>query len=292
MSKNHDLDSSTGDTVGSATASDIRLLVLDLDGTIVDESNRIKDSVVQAVDAVKRRGVAVAIATGRRYQSSLPAYDFIGSTLPLICFEGGLIRDRNSGITHRHWPLEPHVVSQILDHTEPLSRDGRVSLHFYIEDDLCVSNLNEAASKFLEGSTVVPIVVNDLRPLLNRATTKLMVLSHDVEIINQLSTQLKNSDTRSRIREYKSITLLEAFHPTGNKRSAVKYLAEDIMALQPKNVMAIGDDFSDIEMLEYAGIGVAMGNAPAAVKSCADWVTTTIEEDGVARAVEKWILAD
>src|SRR3954463_1865827 len=180
MSKNHDLDSSTGDTVGSATASDIRLLVLDLDGTIVDESNRIKDSVVQAVDAVKRRGVAVAIATGRRYQSSLPAYDFIGSTLPLICFEGGLIRDRNSGITHRHWPLEPHVVSQILDHTEPLSRDGRVSLHFYIEDDLCVSNLNEAASKFLEGSTVVPIVVNDLRSLLNRVTTKVMVLSHDV----------------------------------------------------------------------------------------------------------------
>jgi hydroxymethylpyrimidine pyrophosphatase-like HAD family hydrolase len=119
-----------------------------------------------------------------------------------------------------------------------------------------------------------------------------MVLSHDVEIINQLSTHLKNSDSRSRIREYKSITLLEAFHSTGNKRSAVKYLAEEIMELQPENVMAIGDDFSDIEMLEYAGIGVAMGNAPAAVKSCADWVTTTIEEDGVARAAERWILAD
>jgi Cof subfamily protein (haloacid dehalogenase superfamily) len=292
MSENHDLDFSAVRTVRSAPASDIRLLVLDLDGTIVNESNRITDSVVQAVDAVKRRGVAVAIATGRRYQSSLPAYDLIGSTLPLICYEGGLIRDRNSGVTNRHCPLEPHVISQILDHTEALSLDGRLSVHFYIEDDLCVSNLNEASSKFLEGSTVVPIVVNNLRPLLNRATTKVMVLSQDIEIINQLSTQLKNSDTRSRIREYKSITLLEAFHPAGNKRSAVKYLAEEIMALQPENVMAIGDDLSDIEMLEYAGIGVAMGNAPSVVKSCADWVTTTIEEDGVARAVERWILAD
>ena len=54
--------------------------------------------------------------------------------------------------------------------------------------------------------------------------------------------------------------------------------------------MAIGDDFSDIEMLRYAGIGVAMGNAPELVKASADWVTTTIEDDGVARAIERWIL--
>ncbi len=292
MSENKNRNVSTVRTAPSKTATDIRLLVLDLDGTIVDESNCIRDSVAQAVDLVKRRGVAVAIATGRRYQSSLLAHDLIGSTLPLICHEGGIIRERNTGFTHRHWALAPQVVSQILDHTERLSLDGRLSVHFYVEEDLYVSNLNDASSKFFEGSTVVPIVVSDLRPLLNRATTKVMVLSDDVEVITRLSTHLKNSDSRTRIKDYKSITLLEAFHPTANKRSAVRYLAEEIMALRPKDVMAIGDDFSDIAMLEYAGIGVAMGNAPAAVKSCADWVTTTIEKDGVARAVERWILDD
>ena len=61
------------------------------------------------------------------------------------------------------------------------------------------------------------------------------------------------------------------------------------MGLRPENVMAIGDDFTDLEMLRYAGIGVAMGNAPAGVKASADWVTTSVEEDGVAEAVEKWI---
>jgi len=277
-------------TVSSTTAADIRLLVLDLDGTIVDQSDHISDSVAQSLELVKRRGVAVAIATGRRYRPSLPAYDLIGSTLPLICYEGGLIRERNTGFTHRHWPLGPPVLSQILDQTERLSLDGRLSVHFYIEDDLYVSNLNDASCKFFEGSTVVPIV-SDLRPLLNRAPTKVMVLSDDVEIITSLSTQLKNSDSRTRIREYKSsITLLEAFHPTANKRLAVRCLAEEMMALRPENVMAIGDDFSDIEMLEYAGIGVAMGNAPAAVKACADWVTSTLENDGVSRAVKRWIL--
>ena len=274
----------------SATATDIRLLVLDLDGTIVDESNHIRASVVQALDLVKRRGVAVAIATGRRYQSSLPAYDFIGSTLPLICYEGGLIRERTTGLTHRHWPLGLHVVKQILDHTEQLSLKDRLSVHLHIDDDLYVSNLNDASSKFFEGSTVVPIVVSDLRPLLNRAPTKVMVLSNDADVITRLSTQLMNSDSRTRVSEYKSMTFLEAFHPTVNKRLAVSCLAEEILALRPENVMAIGDYFTDIEMLEYAGIGVAMGNAPPAVKACADWVTTTIEEDGVARAVEKFIL--
>src|SRR5262245_10321043 len=120
-------------TVTSTTAADIRLLVLDLDGTIVEESNHIRGAVAHAVDLVQRRGVAVAIATGRRYQSSLPAYDLIGSTMPLICYEGAQIRDRISGIVHRHWPLEPHVVSQILDHTERLSLNGGLSVHFYIE---------------------------------------------------------------------------------------------------------------------------------------------------------------
>jgi hypothetical protein len=292
MSENNGLNFSAVQTVTSVTATDIRLLVLDLDGTIVDKSNHIRDSVAQAVDLVKRRGVAVAIATGRRYQSSVPAYDFIGSTLPLICYEGGLIRERNTGVSLRHWPLGPQVVSQILDHTERLSLDGRLSVHFHIEDDLYVSNLNDASSRFFEGSTVVPIVARDLRQMLNRAVTKVMVLSDDVEIIARLSVHLKTSDSRTRITEYKSITLLEAFHPTVNKLLAVRCLAEEIMALRPENVMAIGDDFTDIEMLEYAGIGVAMGNAPSAVKARADWVTTTIEKDGVARAVERWILVD
>ena len=83
---------------------------------------------------------------------------------------------------------------------------------------------------------------------------------------------------------------LEMFHPAVNKRLAVSYLAEEIMSLRPENVMAIGDDFTDIEMLQYAGIGVAMGNAPPEVRAAANWVTTTFEEDGAARAIDKWIL--
>jgi Cof subfamily protein (haloacid dehalogenase superfamily) len=274
----------------SEPAADVRLLVLDIDGTIVDESNRTRDSVARAIRSAERRGVAVVIATGRLYQSSLDAYASLGSTLPLICYEGALIRQPQTGVVHRHWPLEPDVLALMLDHAEPLSLSGCLSVHLYTQDNLYVSNLNDASIKYFGGSKVEPTVVSDLRQLLHRATTKVIVLSDDVRVIARLASQLKNSSSRTQVKQYKSITLLEAFHPAVNKRLAVSYLAEEIMGLRPANVMAIGDDFTDIEMLRYAGIGVAMGNAPAAVKASADWVTASVEEDGVAEAVERWIL--
>jgi len=270
--------------------------VLDIDGTIVDESNRVRDSVARAIHSAQRYGVAVAIATGRLYQTSLLAYDSIGSTLPLICYEGALIREPKTGFVHHHRPLDRRVLARVLDHTELLGLRGCVSVHFHVQDEIYVSNLNGASVNYFARSNcfarskVEPIVVSDLRQLLNQSTTKVMVLSDDAHVIERISAELKSSDCRTQVRQGESMTSLEAFHPTVNKRLAVSYLAEVIMGVRPENVMAIGDDFTDIEMLRYAGIGVAMGDAPPAVKASADWVTTTVEEDGVAAAVEKWIL--
>jgi hydroxymethylpyrimidine pyrophosphatase-like HAD family hydrolase len=116
------------------------------------------------------------------------------------------------------------------------------------------------------------------------------VLSDDAQAIAEVYDRLQNSFGRIQLKQYKSIPFLEVFHPAVNKRLAVSYLAEELLSLRPENVMAIGDDTTDIELLRYAGIGVAMGNASMAVKAAADWVTTNIQQDGVAVAVERWIL--
>ena len=112
MNENKNYNESAVRRIASTTATDIRLLVLDIDGTIADESNRLRESVSRAIGSAKRRGVAVAIATGRLYQNSLHAHDFIGSTLPLICYEGALIREPKTEIVHRHWPLETRAVAR------------------------------------------------------------------------------------------------------------------------------------------------------------------------------------
>lgn len=289
MNENKDRNAPAARVPPTETVADVRLLVLDIDGTIVGESDLIRDSVARAIHAAQRLGVAVAIATGRLYQTSLLAYHAIGSTLPLICYGGALILEPLTGFVHRHCSLGRRVLARVLDHTELLGLRGRVSVHFHVRDEIYVSTLNGASVDYFARSKVEPIVVSDLRQLLNQSTTKVTVVSDDVQIIARLSAELKNY-SRTQVNRGDSMTLLEAFHPTVNKVSAVSYLAEGIMGLRPQNVMAIGDDLADIEMLRYAGIGVAMGNAPLAVKASADWVTTTVEEDGVVAAVEKWIL--
>ena len=273
------------------TAGDIRLLVLDIDGTILNETNRIRDSVTEAIRATQRRGVAVALATGRMRQSSLPVYELLASTLPLICYEGALILQPRDGFIHRHWPLGRRAAGLILGQKELIRAGDRVSVQFYIQDNIYVSKLNDASTRYFEGSPIEPIVMSDVRQLLNRAITKMVVLSDDDQVIGRLSSRLQSSRIRTQVKEYRALTFLEAFHPAVNKRLALSYLAETLMAIRPENVMAIGDDSSDIEMLNYAGIGVAMGNAPATVQALADWVTTTVEKDGVAMAIEKWILS-
>jgi hydroxymethylpyrimidine pyrophosphatase-like HAD family hydrolase len=179
----------------------------------------------------------------------------------------------------------------VLDHIELHNLSGCLSVHLHLQDKVYISNLNGASVRFFAKSTVEPIVMGNLRPLLTESITKMMVMSDESQVFPRLSSQLKNSHSRIQVKQYESITLLEAFHPNVSKRMAVGYLAEEIMGLRPENVMAVGDDFTDIEMLQYAGIGIAMGNAPGIVKASADWVTTTIEQDGAARAIEKWILA-
>jgi hypothetical protein len=83
---------------------------------------------------------------------------------------------------------------------------------------------------------------------------------------------------------------LEATHAAVNKGNAVRFLAEELLEVSADQVMAIGDGDNDIEMLQYAGIGVAMGNASPALLPHADWVAPPVTEDGVAVAIETFIL--
>jgi hydroxymethylpyrimidine pyrophosphatase-like HAD family hydrolase len=86
-------------------------------------------------------------------------------------------------------------------------------------------------------------------------------------------------------------TFFEMAHPLVNKGLAVDYLVREVLQIAPEQVMTIGDNFNDVEMLQYAGIGVAMGDAPPEVKAIANWVAPSVEEDGAAVAIKKFILS-
>lgn len=290
------LEPSTPDrSTQNLSVEPIRLLVLDLDGTTVGQSNQIHPKVQQAIQAAQAQGVQVAIATGRMFQSALRFHQAIGSTLPLMAYQGALIQDPNSQKLYRHWTVPKLAAQKLLDYFEQPDLRDRLSIHFYINDSLYVRELSAESKAYGQRTGVEPIAVGDLRNLLTpefpQEPTKVLALSEDPEMIDHLLTALRQQYSPAELYFTKSVaTFFEATHPQVNKGTAVRYLAEEVLGLQAANVMAIGDNFNDLEMIQYAGIGIAMDNAPDGVKADADWIAPDVEVHGVAAAIEQFIL--
>ncbi|MGF1935913.1 MAG: Cof-type HAD-IIB family hydrolase [Nostoc sp. ChiQUE02] len=274
-----------------AAAKDIKLLVLDIDGTIAGHSNTLSEPVKQAIVAAQARGIQVAIATGRMYRSALRFHEDIGSTLPLMAYQGAWIQDPITQKVHRHWAVSREIAHQLLDYFEQPELRSLLSVHFYINDQLYVRELTRETQIYAERSGVTAIPVGDLRQTLTNEPTKILALSDDTDVIDKLLGNLRRQYTPAELYLTTSVaTFFEATNASVNKGTAVRYLAEELLGLQLANVMAIGDNFNDAEMLEYAGLGVAMGNAPAGVQAIAQWVAPSVEEDGAAVAIEKFLL--
>lgn len=276
-------------------ATDIRLLVLDIDGTLAGESNQISPRVLTAIEAVQGRGIAVAIATGRMYQAALRFHRAVESTLPLIAYQGALIKCPRTNTLHRHAPLSRTLALEILAYLAPMEAQNDLSIHLYIDDQLHVRAIIDDTQAYAERSGVEPLAVGDLATLMQTQghleTTKLLALSGNTSLIGQILADLEQRYPSQDLYLTRSVDyFMEATHPLANKGEAVRFVAEELLGLKPNQVMTVGDNFNDLEMLRYAGVGVAMGDAPIPVQQAADWVAPGVEEDGVAVAIEQFLL--
>ncbi len=273
------------------TALDIKLLVLDIDGTIAGQSNDIREPVKQAIAQAQAKGIQVAIATGRMYCSALRFHQEIGSNLPLLAYQGAWIQDPSNEKVYQHLPLSRSTAEQLLDYFESEALRSLLSVHFYLNDQLYVREMTPETKLYAQRAGIMPLAVGDLRQVLTAEPTKVLALCEDTAIIDQLLGSLRQKYTPAELYLTKSVaTFFEATNPGANKGTGVRYLAEEILGLAAHNVMAIGDNFNDVEMLEYAGLGVAMGNAPTEVQAIAKWVAPGVEQDGAAAAIEAFIL--
>jgi len=289
--QNQSTTSSAAQASVRARANNIRLLVLDIDGTIAGIENAIREPVRKAIRAAQDRGIQVAIATGRMYRSALRFHQDISSTLPLMAYQGALIKDPATQTIYRHLTLSKDLTSQLLDYFEQPELRFLLSVHFYINDQLYVRELTSETKSYAERSSIEPIVVGDLRRTLDQSPTKILALSDDTQLIDKLLNSLQSRYMPAELYFTKSVaTFFEATNPQVNKGTAVRYLAEECLGLNSENVMAIGDNFNDVEMIEYAGIGVAMNNGPEEVKAKSDWVAPSVESDGAAAAIEEFLL--
>jgi Cof subfamily protein (haloacid dehalogenase superfamily) len=277
--------------MSSSSTAEIKLLILDIDGTIAGKSNQVSTRVKKAIQATQAKGIRVGIATGRMYKSALRFHHEIGADFPIIAYQGAWIQDPATGKTHRHLPLPVAAARELIDYFEQSHLFDKLSIHVYRDDRLYVRDINPDTELYIGRSGIPAHPVGDLRTILTDRPTKILAMSEDIELINRLLLDLQQCYPKEELHITTSVPIfLEATNAGVNKGTAIDYIGKELLGITAANVLAIGDNYNDVEMLDYAGIGVAMGNAPSDVQSIADWVAPNIESDGVAVAIEKFIL--
>ncbi len=278
-------------------SSQIKLLVLDIDGTISGVENQVSLGVKQAVRAAQAKGVKVAIATGRMYRSALRFHTAVNSDCPLISYQGAFIKDPHSSELVGHWAVDPELALMLLQDISQLAAIEDLSIHLYVDDQLYVQEVTELSRVYAERSQVEAIPVGNLADFIRQngtehPPTKILALSDRLDLIEQLL-NLKHRYSADQLYLTRSQPLFfEATNPIANKGTAVKHLAENLMGLEANQVMSVGDNLNDLEMVAYAGIGVAMENGAPTLKAIANWIAPSVEADGVVAAIEKFILTN
>ncbi|MBE9221631.1 HAD family phosphatase [Cyanobacterium stanieri LEGE 03274] len=262
----------------------IKLLFLDIDGTIAGASNQVKPEVIEAIKKVQARGVKVGLATGRMYCSAYRFHQEIGADLPIISYNGAWIQNPFNGEIISHRPLDNTIALELLDYL----RSHEVEIHIYFNDQLYVDKVTEKTDSYIERSGITVNVVENLSHLLSQSPTKLLALSPDSSLIRALLDDLKQRYSNGNLYLTQSNPVyLEATSANVHKGDALKYVTEKILGLSASQVMAIGDNFNDYTMIEYAQIGVAMGDAPEQLKAIATYTTDNVENNGVAHIISQ-----
>jgi Cof subfamily protein (haloacid dehalogenase superfamily) len=284
----------------------IRFLALDLDGTLLNRRGEVSVRNREALDAARERGVHVAVVTGRRFRDSRPIALELGLDIPVISHNGALTKHARTLETVAVLPLPLEQARQALkigraSGADPLLSDDHEGLGVLVYDHL--SGDNTAVHKYIawargihgdeEGQRAVQ-QVQSLDEYLDHDPIHL-AFSGTCSNMDQLE-QTLNHEMGVTIKilctKYpkENFTLLDILNSAASKGAGVAAAAAEL-DLEAGEVMAIGDNYNDLEMLLFAGTGVVMANAPQSLREIEGlYPTTSQNEDGVALAVEKFIL--
>jgi len=274
----------------------IRLIALDLDGTLLDPRSEISPANLQALVDATARGVHVAVATGRRSHSAFKYVERIPCPVTLVSSNGAMITTSAGEILHRDF-LPLRVAHQVLEITRPFRPyvaalfdqpgRGQVTMQESAIPEGPLGWYLAQSADFLE-------LVPDLETVVSCDPIQVLFGGPPASI-EPIEMLLRESSVAGDIHltwtKYltRNVSLLDVMNRGCTKGAALDFLARHL-AIEPGEVMAIGDNFNDLEMLQFAGVPVVMGNCSPGL-SRDDWrVTLSNDRDGVAAAIRSYVL--
>jgi Cof subfamily protein (haloacid dehalogenase superfamily) len=238
---------------------------------------------VAALGAARDAGLHVVVVTGRMFRSIRPYLEQAGLADPVICYQGAVVADPATGEFLRHVPIPLETAKAAIEAVD----EEDLPLNCYVDDLLYVARETPAARAYADFQHLEIHEVGDLRSWLDRPPTKLVIVG-DPLVLDALEPRLR-ARFDGRLYVSKSLPFfLELAHPDVTKAAGLDFLAERLDVSSERTV-AFGDGENDVELLEWAGFGVAVENAHARVLAVADAVCPRADEEGVAQVLEAYL---
>ncbi|NLC51439.1 MAG: HAD family phosphatase [Firmicutes bacterium] len=264
-----------------------KMLALDLDDTLLNEHSQVSERNQWAVSEAIKCGILVTIATGRMFCSARRFAAQLKINSPIISYHGALIKSPVTDAELWHRPVPPALAKEIIGRAE----DRGFHVNLYIEDRLYAHEENEYTRYYEDFAGVEITPVGDLKRFVvcsSVAPTKLTIIDWHGRI-EELESEL-NNDYEHKLSILQSRPyFLEITDKEATKGQALRYLSENF-GIRREESIAVGDSYNDLDMVEFAGLGVAVANARREVQDAANIVTATNVEDGVAMVIEEFIL--
>jgi Cof subfamily protein (haloacid dehalogenase superfamily) len=279
----------------------IRLLALDIDGTLLDSEGRVPDENVRAIARAVDAGVSVTLATGRRFDFARPIFEKLHADITLVLSNGAVVKTREGETLVRHL-LPRDVARDVLERVPHQAGEASVTFDRPREGQVVFEVIDwehPRHQRFFETNRPFVSAVSPLSDCLTEDPIQVMFSGGCVDMRRVFqflqAPATGNGHTAAAYEvtlteyQHRDFSLVDVTRAGCSKGAALRELAEQ-RGIAPHEVMAVGDNLNDLTMLEFAGTPVLMANALPELKARGWAVTTSNDEAGVARAIETFVL--
>ena len=243
-----------------------RLLALDLDGTVLDGERQLPDDVSDAITRGHRRGIKVILCSGRMVCSAVPFWRRLGLDTPIIGYNGACACQPATGEVVFYRPVPLDLTLELVRG----ARERRLHIHAYIDDELWVAERNDYVRRYERNYRVRARVVGDLEHAISKPSTKVLLVVKPANIDRVCEELRERYQGRLFVTQSEDIHV-ELLNHTVNKGAALQAVAHHL-GLEAESAVAVGDGINDMEMLRWAGLGVAVARAKPELRAVADMV--------------------
>lgn len=259
---------------------DIKLIASDMDDTLLNKDCKISTRNEAAIKKALAAGKIFLIATGRMYVSACPYAQRLGLDVPLVTYNGALVKGSMSGEVFYEHKMKLATANEVLAYC----KDKGYYLQLYVGDSILIKAENDCSRMYTKISGIPTTAIGEAVYHTEEAPYKILVMTGADEFADVWQQFAERFKGKLDVTSSKD-NFLELMEPGVNKWEAVKSVAASY-GVQPEEIMCIGDSNNDVKMIANAGIGVAVANAKDSVKDKAKIVTASNDNDGVALVIE------